>query len=189
MLHYRYNIKTTAQLVLDDYLSAVAKRSDVVLARKLIRQVRVTSDANLPEAIRLAVFSCTGCELSETHINGINDALTVPRIKNNYLHVRDDEVQIMTLHKSKGLEFDVVIHLDLYDWVLPAREYVKGSYDVIFQNEQQCLNLHYVGVTRARKGVILMHSTKRYNAKRELKTGNPSQFLTRPGLKDLFKEI
>lgn len=189
LLHYRYNIKTTAQLVLDDYLSAVAKRSDVVLARKLIRQVRVTSDANLPEAIRLAVFSCTGCELSETHITGINDALTVPRVKNNYLHVRDDEVQIMTLHKSKGLEFDVVIHLDLYDWVLPAREYVKGSYDVIFQNEQQCLNLHYVGVTRARKGVILMHSTKRYNAKRELKTGNPSQFLTRPGLKGLFKEL
>ena len=189
LLRYRYNKKATAQLVLDDYLSAVAKRSDVVLGRKLIRQVRVTSDANLPEAIRQAVFSCTGCELSETHIIGINDALTVPRIKNNYLHVRDDEVQIMTLHKSKGLEFDVVIHLDLYDWVLPAREYVKGSYDVIFQNEQQCLNLHYVGITRARKGVILMHSTKRYNAKRELKTGNPSQFLTRPGLKGLYKEL
>lgn len=189
LLRYRYNKKTTAQLVLDDYLSAVAKRSEVVLARKLIRQVRVTSDANLAEAIRLAVFSCTGCELSEAHLTGINDALTVPRIKNNYLRVRDDEIQIMTLHKSKGLEFDVVMHLDLYDWVLPAREYVKGSYDVIFQNEQQCLNLHYVGVTRARKGVILMHSTKRYNAKRELKTGNPSQFLTRPGLKGLYKEL
>jgi len=57
----------------------------------------------------------------------------------------------MTLHKSKGLEFDVVLHLDLYDWVSPIREYVKGSYNVVFQNEQQCLNLHYVGVTRARK--------------------------------------
>ena len=32
------------------------------------------------------------------------------------------EVQLMTLYKSKRLEFEVVIHLDLKDWSFSYRE-------------------------------------------------------------------
>ena len=37
----------------------------------------------------------------------------------SFLPAKDDEVLIMTLHKSKGLEFDIVFHLDLYEYILP----------------------------------------------------------------------
>ncbi|MBR7777450.1 3'-5' exonuclease [Undibacterium rugosum] len=91
-------------------------------------------------------------------------------------------VQIMTLHKAKGLEFDLVFHADLYDHVIPTRIYPPGTYGkAIFENEQQCLNLHYVGITRAVKACILMTSTSRINRSGELKGGTPSQFIGRNG--------
>src|SRR5690606_28234247 len=68
-----------------------------------------------------------------------------------------DQVQIMTLHKSKGLEFDIVFHLDLYKYIMPS------SYNGEFISPIQDLNLHYVGITRAKKVCILCTSTKRHN--------------------------
>lgn len=68
----------------------------------------------------------------------------------NYESVRSGEVQVMTLHKSKGLEFDLVVHLDLYDWVFPTREYTGNFNDEVFPDWDQDLNLHYVGITRAK---------------------------------------
>lgn len=67
-----------------------------------------------------------------------------------------DEVQIMTLHKSKGLEFDIVFHLDLYRYILPTER--NGQYF----NYKQDLNLFYVGVTRAKECCVLCTSTKRH---------------------------
>lgn len=93
-----------------------------------------------------------------------------------------DAVQIMTLHKAKGLEFDLVFHADLYDHVIPTRLYPPGTFDqLIFENEKQCLNLHYVGITRAVKACILMTSTFRINRQGENKKGAPSQFIGRNG--------
>jgi DNA helicase-2/ATP-dependent DNA helicase PcrA len=82
----------------------------------------------------------------------------------------------MTLHKSKGLEFDIVFHLDLYEWIFPAKGIENGQQYHI--NFHQDLNLHYVGVTRAKKACILCTSTKRTNGQNEIKKGNPSEFLS-----------
>ncbi|MOA53250.1 DNA-dependent helicase II [compost metagenome] len=88
----------------------------------------------------------------------------------------------MTLHKAKGLEFDLVFHGDLYDHVIPTRSYPTGSYgQVIFENEAQCLNLHYVGITRAIEACVLMTSSFRINGQGAVKSGAPSQFIGRNG--------
>ena len=91
---------------------------------------------------------------------------------NSYIPVADNELQIMTIHKSKGLEFDIVIHLDLYGYILP-------SYDA-YNNPakwNEDLNLHYVALTRAKKACFLLSSSKRYNYNDEIKDGIQSEFL------------
>lgn len=70
----------------------------------------------------------------------------------SYKPASENEINIMTLHKSKGLEFELVFHLDLYKWIIP-NEYNKDP--------KQDINLHYVGLTRAKKACVLVSSTKR----------------------------
>lgn len=111
-------------------------------------------------------------------IEGLSDAKSKLRevlnnssMRNSYIPPQSDEVQIMTLHKSKGLEFSLVFHLDLYEYILPAK--IPDGYISI----EQCKNLHYVGITRAKECVILCSSTRRNNATRLL-TAKDSEFLT-----------
>lgn len=93
----------------------------------------------------------------------------------------------MTLHKSKGLEFDMVIHLDLYNWVFPTRQFTGNFNDEVFSDWDQDLNLHYVGITRARKWCVLVSSDKRLNAQNQIKSADDSQFYGIPGLEGLFR--
>lgn len=70
----------------------------------------------------------------------------------------ENEINIMTLHKSKGLEFKCVFLMDLYKWILPFEGDWVSEEDYI-----QALNLHYVGITRAIEACYIMQGTKRYN--------------------------
>jgi len=90
----------------------------------------------------------------------------------SYIPAKSSEVQIMSIHKSKGLEFDIVFHLDLYQYILPA---YKG--DII-----QDSNLHYVGITRAKKALFLIWSTERFNGSGDRKRGIKSDFLVKENL-------
>jgi DNA helicase-2/ATP-dependent DNA helicase PcrA len=164
--------------------------------------------ANLPKlathkrrAVRRAILSCRSC--LECHlVQTVLDAATCllghqpstdggtelevvcgDAKKLRWFQRADDAaIQIMTLHKAKGLEFDLVLHADLYDHVIPTRLYPPGAYgQVIFQDEIQCLNLHYVGITRAIKACVLMTSSFRFNTRGEVKSGSPSQFIGRNG--------
>ena len=81
----------------------------------------------------------------------------------------------MTLHKSKGLEFDAVFHLDLYKSVLPAKQSHNDT-----KKMEEDKNLHYVGITRAKKCCFLLTSTKsivNYKAEIQEWNSNPSEFL------------
>ncbi|NFD75937.1 ATP-dependent helicase [Clostridium botulinum] len=102
----------------------------------------------------------------------------------SYKEADKDELQIMTLHKSKGLEFKVVFHLDLYKYIIPSegrdRNGVWGYIDL-----NQCLNLHYVGITRAIDACVILTSTFRYNGKGMIKDGIDSDFLIRNGVNNL----
>ncbi|MGZ0135367.1 UvrD-helicase domain-containing protein [Priestia megaterium] len=73
-----------------------------------------------------------------------------------------NQINIMTLHKSKGLEFKCVFLLDLYRWILP----MEGKW-VTEEEYKQSLNLFYVGITRAIEACYIMQGSYRYRAKQK----------------------
>ncbi|WP_343625646.1 ATP-dependent helicase [Flavobacterium lindanitolerans] len=120
-------------------------------------------------------------------ISLLEDVLNSADKMNSYKQASNEELIIMTLHKSKGLEFDVVIHLDLYEWVLPAKRPGENNdfNNPIYPSYIQDLNLHYVGITRAIRGCILLTSTQRTNSAEQIKSGKPSEFITFKNIKNL----
>ncbi len=103
-----------------------------------------------------------------------------------YRPITGDEVLIMTLHKSKGLEFDIVYHLNLNQWELPFQVVENGDFDnPSYPNWDQDLDLHYVGVTRAKKACFMFTNSKRRNSCDMIKNSYPSVFLSLNGVNKL----
>ena len=105
----------------------------------------------------------------------------------SYEPANENEVNILTLHKSKGLEYDFIFHLDLYEWVFPNKQPgPKNDFNnPVYGDWIQDLNLHYVGITRARKGCFLISSTKRTNNEGVTKNGKDSEFIWLNKIEDL----
>ncbi|HBI9096905.1 TPA: ATP-dependent helicase, partial [Acinetobacter baumannii] len=80
--------------------------------------------------------------------------------------------------------------IDLDDWSFPYREYT-GSFDdpPVYPQYKQDLNLHYVGITRAKEYCLLVQTTKRFNKQGVEKNTQPSDFLTLPHLETLYKKF
>ncbi|WP_139652766.1 UvrD-helicase domain-containing protein [Raoultibacter phocaeensis] len=100
------------------------------------------------------------------------------RLANDYSPLGEGEVNLMTLHKAKGLEFDIVFHLEAYESIMPMFR-PQGPDPA---ETQQALNLHYVGITRAIKECYLVLGTTRTNSSGRVKTALPSPFLSKNGL-------
>lgn len=124
---------------------------------------------------------------NQESIDLLKSVLGNPIELKSYEPANDNEVNILTLHKSKGLEYDFVFHLDLYEWVFPTKRPGKNSdfKNPIFGDWTQDLNLHYVGITRARKGCWLVSSTQRTNSGGEIKAGKDSEFIWKDKIEEL----
>ena len=127
---------------------------------------------------------------STSSVKILENVLSDSSSLHSYRPAGEDELQIMTLHKSKGLEFDVVFHLDLYQWILPGYDAIKGNQESLVQD----LNLHYVGVTRAKLACILCSSSRRHRKKQnsdnlEIIDAQESSFFARNQLSTLRKQV
>lgn len=120
----------------------------------------------------------------------LNKTLASEKDLESYKPMSSNEIQVMTLHKSKGLEFDVVFHLNMSDWELPYKQIEHGDFNnPQYPNWEQDLNLHYVGITRARKACYLVRGTQRTNSNDCLRNARDSEFLGIHRLDSLRNEI
>lgn len=171
----------------EEYISRDVNRTKVIGVLRQINELnKIISQSPIDVPSVIEMFVNIGMSLHPAGRNNeslilLKEVLLDAHLLESYKPAAENEMQIMSLHKSKGLEFDVVFHLDLYEWILPKKEInngVKGFTDL-----RQDVNLHYVGITRAKKCCVLCHSTKRTNFAFEQKSGNPSEFLLAEYLK------
>ena len=71
----------------------------------------------------------------------------------------NNDIQMLNIHKSKGLEFKVVIHIGLEDKSFPLVMKLESGWGV--KDIQEEKNLHYVALTRAEKICLLVSMPKR----------------------------
>ncbi|CAL6381469.1 unnamed protein product [Bathycoccus prasinos] len=83
---------------------------------------------------------------------------------------RADAVKLMTLHASKGAEFDVVFIAGCEDGLTPSARANESA-----EERDEEVRLFYVGVTRAKKKLYLCHAStrRRFGSKPEVRTRSP----------------
>ncbi|WP_026932976.1 UvrD-helicase domain-containing protein [Christiangramia echinicola] len=168
----------------------------------IIRSFNLVKDSNA----YIQFFLDFVFETAQKTSNGLNDFIEKWEQKKDKLSIvvpeADNAVQIMTIHKSKGLEFPVVIYpfansdlqdtrndnlwLDINDENIPIA-YVSASQkmlnwnenaadkfrDLLFKNELDTLNVLYVACTRAAQQLYILSN---YNEKPK-KSTNVSDLL------------
>lgn len=93
-----------------------------------------------------------------------------------------DQVQLMTLHASKGLEFPFVYMVGMEEGILPHQVSIDED------NVEEERRLAYVGITRAQKELTFTLAKER-NQYGEMIKPTPSRFLTELPQEDLDWEI
>lgn len=189
LLSYRFNaamlISDIAEFERQSHTLGSLEKTEVIDS---IKALRVIDFDGLEPAIYSISAKLVGFEGSQQEQESLKSVLTTPTYLAQYQPL-GNEVQVMTLHKSKGLEFEVVLHLDLYEWVFPYRRYTGDFNEYVFPELEQDGNLHYVGITRAKQACVLAYSNRRLNADGENRQGKPSQFLLLPSLAGLYKQL
>jgi ATP-dependent DNA helicase Rep len=90
----------------------------------------------------------------------------------------DDQVQLMTLHAAKGLEFPHVFMIGLEEGILPHQNSID---DGMIEEERR---LCYVGITRAQRTLTMSYCAKRKSFG-EFSSCDPSRFLAELPQEDL----
>ncbi len=85
-----------------------------------------------------------------------------------------DAVKLMTIHASKGLEFDYVFITGLEDSIFPSKRFDEKQTESQKEEERR---LFYVALTRARKKLTLSYASTRVIFG-SLQTNPPSEFIS-----------
>jgi len=186
LLNYKYGATQSAQSLVDSlsirYL-LISKKPKALT--QLIKSIRQANDGEFIET-SLLISAELGLRVKPETIEATREIQASDTLLKTFRPLNDNEVQVMTLHKSKGLEFDVVIHFGLEEWVFPFRRYIEGSRSPVYPDLEQETNLHYVGITRAEKLCVLIRTGLRQNSYGEVRSSQPSYFLTLPQLEGLY---
>ncbi|ASS75800.1 hypothetical protein CIG75_12915 [Tumebacillus algifaecis] len=94
----------------------------------------------------------------------------------DYYRKEVDAVQLMTVHGSKGLEFDTVFMIGMNEETFPSKKAVKSEEDL--EEERR---LMYVAVTRAKRLLVLTRP-REVTVYKNTTTPLPSRFMREMGL-------
>ena len=86
-------------------------------------------------------------------------------------------VSLMTIHKAKGLEFDMVFVVGVESNILPGKRSYTDDAEETRKNIQEEKRVFYVAVTRAKKFLIITNRESRYQFGKRI-CNEPSPFLT-----------
>jgi len=100
----------------------------------------------------------------------LNKLLLREMLDRNEEDEEQNEVQLMTLHASKGLEFNHVYLIGMEEELLPHRSSIEED------NIEEERRLAYVGITRAQKTLTMTYARQRKQYG-ELVDSEPSRFL------------
>lgn len=181
ILYVTFNSELTKHELINKYLHTSHQQRSVRLVLKMLSEIEAVAsqDPHLLQAylqlfINIANIMFPLAQNQEA-VNRLRQILEDDDLLRSFIPAQENEVQLMTLHKSKGLEFEIVYHLNLYEWILP-----QYNGDPV-----QDLNLHYVGVTRAKNCCVLCTSSERHYGNGEIRDCNVSEFLRRHGVNEL----
>lgn len=123
----------------------------------------------------MSVFSCLKFFARGT--KNLNDLKTKLRslkngIDSTFRRLHKADVSLLTMHGSKGLEFDRVILIDLAEGEFPGENCIEELISGNRKTYEEEVRLFYVGVTRARKEVFLLAPVEIGN-----KVTTPSRFI------------
>ncbi|MCK5761145.1 MAG: ATP-binding domain-containing protein, partial [Candidatus Delongbacteria bacterium] len=107
-------------------------------------------------------------EVKSPTINGFIEKVSLLQESDDTNH--GNQVLVLTLHSSKGLEFENVFICGFEDGILPHKKSLEEN------NVEEERRLCYVGVTRAKRKLYLSSSSTRMQYGKEVKS-KPSRFL------------
>ncbi|MDG0805672.1 ATP-dependent helicase [Pectobacterium brasiliense] len=188
LLKYKYDLKNTTQEVVNlTNIQLKTKGYQLVKIRKRIekiRQIDVVQDlVNEFNSIAEMIGFSSKKNDNDALIRTLEDEIFL----NRFRPTNDQEIQMMTLHKSKGLEFKLVLHFDMDEWSFPFRLWNDENKDIpIYPSLQQETNLHYVGITRAENCCVLINAGKRLNSLGNFSNTQESYFFKLEQLSNLY---
>lgn len=166
----RRNVKTTKRnqglALVDDFFG--------------VREEDLVNQTDLAFAIADLCGPGLGCDEDiEAYCSTVKD---VDILRRGFRPAQSDEINVLTYHKAKGLEFDIVFCLEAYRFIMPP-------YRGVQKDIEQSLGMHYVGITRAKKACYIALGSQRHN-KDGLRDAEPSEFLTKnEALKGLRRDV
>lgn len=177
---------------LGQYLAQTADRNDLKKIFTAYREARVTSYERVSDLLRFLITN-TGYLASLENLpdwkertENINELLNVAAAYTTTEEFLEDtallsdidtldrnssRVTCMTLHASKGLEFQVVFIIGCEEGLLPHENSLSSS-----ANIEEERRLMYVGMTRAREKLTITHTAYRFRGG-EMTPQAPSRFL------------
>lgn len=160
---------------IDNISSLVEKITQDIAYRSMLME-------EYPESPKTVEYKMTGIRILSDRIRKymernpdatLSDYINLTALVNEEEDGTEEKVSLMTMHASKGLEFNIVYIAGMDDDIIPSKRSLEENPDNIYEERR----LFYVAITRARKELIINTAKTRVNSMGEVKVSLPSRFL------------